>query len=168
MSLESFRVHHGFSGRHAKSLDRGVARYPITAPDTIGVASGTSAGQADLFFDDQRTLAASGTENIDLAASLADPAGDTLTFVKLKGIWIYAASANGGNIRVGGAGSNEFQGPFAASGDKITVAPGGIFQVIAPAAGWTVTAGTGDILLIENLDGAAAVTYDIALFGTSA
>ena len=132
------------------------------------VANGTSANQADLIFRDQRTLALSTSENLDLAGGLTSVFGAAITFVKVKLIYVKAKSDNGGNIIVGGAAANAFVGPFADSSDKINVPAGGMYQVADATTGWTVTAGTGDILKIENDDGAAEGTYDIIIVGTSA
>jgi len=132
------------------------------------VANGTSADQADLIFRDQRTLALSTSENLDLAGGLTSVFGATLTFVKVKMIYVKAKSTNGGNIIVGGAAANAFVGPFADSSDKVNIPAGGLYHVADPTTGWTVTAGTGDILKIENDDGAAEGVYDIIIVGTSA
>ena len=132
------------------------------------VANGTAANQADLVFSDQRTLALSTSENLDLAGSLSSVYGATLTFVKVKMIYVKAKSDNGGNIIVGGAAANAFVGPFANSSDKVEIPAGGLFMVSDATTGWTVTAATGDILKIENDDGAAEGTYDIIIVGTSA
>lgn len=134
----------------------------------IAFSSGTSTYQVDLMFADQRTLAASATENLDMAGSLADPLGATLTFVKIKAIKICAARANTNNVVVGGAATNTFVGPFADASDKIAVAPGGCALLVAPGAGWTVTASTGDIVLVANSGAGTSVTYDIVILGTSA
>jgi len=133
------------------------------------VANGTGANQADLVFRDQRTLALSTSENLDLAGSLTDAYGSTITFARIKMVYVKAASDNGGNIVVGGAAANTFVGWFANSSDKVNVAGGQMFQVVAPdATGWAVTAGTADILKVENDDGAAEATYDIIIVGASA
>lgn len=132
------------------------------------VANGTGANQADLVYRAQRTLSGSSSENLDLAGSLTDPFGTTLTFARVKFIFVKAASANGGNIIVGGAAANTFVGPFADATDKVQIPAGGHFQVgDAGATGWVVTAGTGDILKVENSD-ASSATYDIVIIGASA
>ena len=158
----------GFSASFRKTADFADVSYPLPFPGSIQMLDGTAANKADLIFADQRALGASGTENLDLAGGLSSPAGDTLTFVKVKGIYVRAAAANGGNIVVGGAASNAFQGPFAATNDKLNIPAGGYVELVAPVAGWTVTPGTGDLLLIANDDGAAGATYDIVIIGTSA
>jgi len=133
------------------------------------MATGTGSGLADKVFSDQRTLAASATESLDLAGgSLFDSLGAALTFVKVKAILIKAAVGNINDVLVGGAASNAFAGPFADASDIIGIKPGGVLLVAAPVAGWTVTAGTGDLLKIANSAGTTGVTYDITIIGTSA
>lgn len=48
-------------------------------------------------------LAASASENLDLAGGLTDDFGATLTFTAIKEIIIHASSANTNNVLVGGA-----------------------------------------------------------------
>jgi hypothetical protein len=140
-----------------------------TALPSWVVANGTGANQADLIWHDQRTLSSGANEELDLAGSLVDAFGTTLTFARIKAIVIYAASDNGALIQVGGAASNGFINWVADSTDIINVRAGGTFALIAPdATAYAVTAGTGDLLKITNSDGAAAATYDIYLIGASA
>ena len=145
-----------------------VADFNSLPKTEITLTPGTSSGNADLIFMDTRTLAASATENLDLAGSLTDPLGATLTFVTIKAIYVKAASANTNNVVVGGAGSNTLLGIFSDATDKIVVKPGGVFMWVAPATGATVTASTGDILLVANSSSGSSVTYDIVIIGTSA
>lgn len=149
------------------SADFGADQFSLGFPADYSMTDGTGSGQADLVFADQRSLAASGTEELDLAGVL-ETLGATLTFVKVKAIYIKAAAGNGGNIVVGGAASNTFTGPFADATDKLQIPADGSIMLTAPLSGWTVTAGTGDKLLIANSDSGAAATYDIAIVGTSA
>lgn len=129
---------------------------------------GTTANKADKLFADTRTISASSTENLDLAGTLTDPFGASLTFVTVKAIYIKASTANTNNVCVGGAASNGFVGPFADATDKMCVKPGGVLLITAPATGWTVTASTGDILLVANSSSGTSVSYDVIIFGTSA
>lgn len=150
------------------SADFANPKFDLPPRDTIVMETGTGSNLADLLFSDQRTLALSTSEDLDLAASLSDPLGATLTFVKVKAIEIRAAAGNGGNIVVGGAAVNAFLGAFADATDKLEIPAGGAVVMVAPGAGWTVTPGTGDLLKIENDDSGAAATYDIVIVGTSA
>ena len=127
---------------------------------------GGGANQVDKLWHDQRTLTASSAEDLDLAGALVDAYGTTLTFTTVKLIAVYAAAANTNNVVVGGAAANTFVGPFSDATDQVEVPPGGCFLVTHPAAaGWTVTAGTGDILEVTNSAGGTSVTYDIVIAG---
>lgn len=130
--------------------------------------SGTTAGKADQFFSDQRTLSASSSENLDLAGGLTDAFGAALTFVKVKAILVKAADANVNDVVIGGAASNAFVGPLGGTTPTVAVKPGGWAAFFAPGDGWTVTASTGDILKMANGGSGSSVTYDIVVIGTSA
>ena len=158
----------GIRAEYSKALDFGSAYRPLPFPATIDMESGTGNNQADLIFSDQRTLAASANESLDLAGVLVDAFGTALTFVKVKAIYIRAASTNGGNIVVGNAATNAFVGPFGAATHTLAIPAGGYLELVAPVGGWTVTAATGDLLRIANSDAGAAATYDIVIVGTSA
>lgn len=134
----------------------------------LALTEGTGANQADKIFADRRTLAASATENLDLAGVLPDPFGATLTFVTVKAIVVKASAANTNDLVIGAAGSNPFTGPLGGTSPTISVRPGGMVVLAAPATGWTVTAGTGDILKVTNGGSGTGVTYDIIIIGTSA
>lgn len=143
-----------------------------SAPQTLGYAktltSGTGSGQADLVWGDTNTLAASANTDIDLAGSLTGPLGATLTFAKIKAVFVYADEGNTNNVVLGGAASNAFVGPFGAATHTIAVPPGGSVLLTAPAAGWPVTAATADLLRVANSGAGSSVTYRVILIGTSA
>jgi hypothetical protein len=166
--FSSLILKHGFSSVYRP------ASTPITdlasrqTPTDQELTSGTGSLQCDLEYYAQRTLAASANEDLDLAGALADAFGSTLTFVKVKGIFIKAASGNTNSVIIKPASSNGFTGPFGGATHTITLPPRGVFLVTAPASGWTVTAGTGDKINIANSAGSTSVTYDIHVIGTSA
>jgi hypothetical protein len=92
--------------------------------------------------------------------------GATLTFTKIKAILVKAAEGNTNNVVVGGAASNGWVGPFGDVSDTVAVKPGGTLLLVAPnAAGYAVTAGTGDILKVANSGAGTGVTYDIVIVG---
>jgi hypothetical protein len=133
------------------------------------VTSGTGLDQADQMWHDQRTLALSTSEELDLAGVLTDSFGTVLTFARIEAIIVTAALANGALIQVGGAASNGFINWVASATDIINVRNGGTFALFAPdATAYAVTAGTGDLLKITNTDGAAEAIYDIYIIGASA
>jgi len=166
MTSLSTIVRASISAVNKKSLDGRdiVDKMPDSAD--VMLATGTGYGKADIAFMDTRTLASNTSENLDLAGSLTDAFGTTITFVKVKAIEIENPEASTTNLTVGAAGSNTFVGPFADATDAIVLKPGDKFVAIS-RTGWNVTATTGDILKIANASGAAA-SYNIKLIGASA
>ena len=161
-------VRAGIKAEHTKALDLGTASFDLTELVDFGLTSGTGAGAADLMFTDTRTLAASGTENLDLAGSLTDAFGATLTFVELRAVVIKASPGNTNNVEVTTPASSGCP-LFLDDGDGIPVPPGGVFLWACPADGKvTVTPSTGDLLTVTNSAGTTGVTYDVVILGTSA
>lgn len=153
-----------------KALDLAVGSVPLLREYATILATGTGAGQADKVFHDTRTLAASATEDLDLAGSLLDAYGDAFTPAKIKALIISAATGNTNNVVVGGvsAGLSTIIQP-AATG-LVVVRPGATFAVFAGSAdstGYAVTATTADLLHVANSGAGTSVTYDIVIIGTS-
>lgn len=150
------------------SNDLGSPSYNLSRAlqPSIALESGTGSYQANALFADQRTLAASTTENLDLAGVLTDPLGSTLTFATVKAIQVCAADGNTNNVVVGGADSAQLAGVFSDTSDKVVVKPGGCFIWVAPKTGATVTATTADLLQVGNSSSGSAVTYNVVIIGT--
>ncbi|MEU1554002.1 hypothetical protein ABZ517_14955 [Streptomyces scabiei] len=152
----------------SSALDLVTSRAPLDYSAVIDLASGTGANQADRIFADTRTLAASATEDLDLAGVLSDPLGASLTFARIKAVLIRAAAGNTNSVNVTRPASNGVP-LFLAAGDGLSVRPGGLFLWVAPdATGVAVTAGTGDLLTLTNSAGSTSVTYDVIIIGASA
>jgi hypothetical protein len=163
-----------------------AARVAITARNTIDLgassahralalaqelANGTGAGQADLAFADTRTLAASATEDLDLAGALADAFGVSQVFARVKVLMVQAAPGNTNNVLVSRPAANGLASLFSAAGDQVILRPGATLLVaagIADAIGYAVTAATADLLTITNSGAGTSVTYSIAAVGCSA
>lgn len=136
------------------------------------LADGTGADQADKVWHDQRIVAAASDDDLDLTNLTSSIFGSTVTinFAKVKAILLVNTSTTSGDeLRVGGAGAggNAFGAPF--NGDQDAVVEAGADSALLlsnKTDGWTVTAGTGDILRINNPTG-NAITYQIAIIGTS-
>lgn len=164
MSLVS-RIEVGVTGTNAATHDLGINEFKPAISNIFNLANGTGANQANQIFADQRSLTATTSEDLDLSGALTDAFGATIIFAKIKAIIVSAASANDGSIEVGGAAANGFNSWVGATGDFVSVKAGGSFAIIAPdATGYAVTAGTGDLLKINNT-GASAGTYDITIIG---
>lgn len=131
--------------------------------------NGTGAQQVDIIWSDTRTIAASGTDDLDLSGTALQTAfGANLAFVKVKCIAVYAVTGNTNNVVIGNAAATQFVGPFGAAAHTIALTPGGLFMVTNPNAGWTTVAATSDLFRIANSAAGTSVTYDIAVLGTSA
>lgn len=149
----------------AGTVDLGNTAYQLNYSQTHTFTNGTGAAAVNNIWSDTRTIAASTTEDLDLAGGVVNAFGTTLTFTKIKGIIIHAASGNTNNVVVGGD-TNGLIGWVGASNDLINIRPGGTFALIDPGAGgYTVTATTGDILQVANSSSGSSVSYDIVIIG---
>lgn len=150
-------------------LDLVTGRAPLDLTRAIALGSGTGANQADLIFSDTRTLAASASEDLDLAGVLTGAFGAVLTFARVKGLIISAAAANTNNVVLGAAASNGFVSWVGAATHTVSIRPGGVLALFAPdAVAYAVTAGTADQLHVANSGAGTGVTYDVILIGASA
>lgn len=145
----------------------------ITAPHSLSLSkslvSGVSANQADLVWGDTRTIAASGTDDLDLAGVLVGALGTVVTFARVKAILVTADAGNTNNVVIGGAAATQFVGPFGAATHTIALQPGNGFMVTATGAtAWPVTAASADLLRIANSGSGTSVTYNILVIGASA
>jgi hypothetical protein len=155
------------TGNNQFDLNRATA--PLTYAKSFGWTTGAGASQVDRAFADTRTIAASGTDDLDLTGTaLQDILGANLALVRVKLIAIFAYSANTNNVVIGNAAATPFLGPFGAATHTVTLPPGGMFMVSAPtAAGWTVGAGASDLLRVANSGAGTSVTYDVVILGSS-
>lgn len=153
------------------ALDLVTASAPLLKTYEAILATGTGAGQADKIFSDTRTLAASGTEDLDLAGVLLDAFGTAITFVKIKALIVSAAAGNTNNVLVGGVAAGLSSIIVPQTTGIVTVRPGATFAVFAGQAdstGYAVTATTADLLHVANSSSGTPVSYDVIVVGTSA
>lgn len=163
-------VTQGVSGTHSKTLDLGSPNYPFSNSAGVSYTTGTGAGQVDMVFTDIRTLAASGTEDLDLAGVLTDAYGATMTFARIKSVHVAAAAGNTNNVQVTRPASNGVPWLMAA-GDGIALRPGAAVtwaSGAADATGVAVTASTGDLITLTNSAGTTGVSYTVVILGCSA
>jgi hypothetical protein len=158
-----------------KTLDLADGRVPLNKIYQMVLSSGVAVGQADLVFHDQRTLAASANEDLDLIGTmLQEPFGSNLSMLRVKALVVAAmgtsTTPNQNNVVVGAAAANAWTGLLNSTG-TVTLRPGAVFCAFASqtdAAGYVVTAGTADLLRVANSAGGTSVTYDIVVIGASA
>lgn len=169
MTLDS-KLGLSVSAKLVTPQDLGSATGTVSKAFEAVLASGVGAGQADKVFADTRTLAASASEDLDLAGVLLDPLGAALTFVKVKGLLIKAAEANTNDVVVGNSATNTWATLLNSTG-TVKVRPGAVLAVFAgkaDATAYGVTGATGDLLKVANGGAGTAVSYDIVVIGTSA
>lgn len=167
MTLTS-RIAVSITAALSAALDLVESAAPLTKRITQDFANGIGLNQADRVFSDTRTIAASTTEDLDLAGgSLTDALGTALTFAKIRALIIKASPLNTNNVVLfGDANSIPFLGTAAT---VMPIKPGGMLVLTAPdVAGIAVTAGTGDILQVANGGAGTPVTYEVIVIGTSA
>lgn len=157
-----------FSARQVGTHTQGGPEFNPTIEKILTFASGTGANQADIVWTSTRTLAASATEDLDLAGVLADAFGTTVAAAELVAILVTADAANTNNVLIGDATA-----PiplFIGTNPAFAVKPGGFFFVAAPAAAGLLTVGAGatDDLKIANSGGTTGVTYTIAILARTA
>lgn len=148
------------------TIDIGVVRHDILYGAQHVLSPGTGADQINQIFSDTRTIAASGTDDLDLAGVLVNALGAVCTFTKIRAIMVKAASGNTNNVVIGGAAATQFFGFLGAATHTVNVRPGGFFCIAAnDATGYAVTATTADLLRVANSGAGTGVTYDIVILG---
>lgn len=170
MALNGALVAVSAFGELTTALDLGTGKAAQPLSRQMALTTGTGAGKADRLFSDRRTLAASGTEDLDLAGTLLDAFGAAITFARIKGLVIAAAAANTNNVVVGAAASNPWATLLSATG-TVTLRPGAFIAIgtgVADATAYAVTATTAELLKIANSGAGTPVTYDIHIIGASA
>ena len=139
------------------------------------LASGVTAGKADIGYLAERAIATGANDDVDLAGVLSDALGTTLTAARLVALLIFnrprlaTDAANTTDLTIGG-GSNPFLGFLQGTAPKIgPLKPGGFLLLAAPTDSQgigAVTAATADILRITNSAGATN-NYVLGLLGQS-
>jgi hypothetical protein len=138
------------------------------------LGNGTSTGQIDLgwFRDTPTAIAASGNQDFDLAGSLTDSFGSTVTFAKIVGLLVLNWNT-AGTLSVTRPAANGLSTMFIAASDGVIVGKAsdsenpGMFWLYHPI-GAVITAGTVDLINLINNDSSNAANYSVGVFGRSA
>jgi len=135
--------------------------------DTL--ADGTGADQANRLYVLQSTIAGGATLTLDLAASLTDVFGSSITFARVKTFYFELTSdTSSSSVTLGNSGTAPAPLWFGADDQTITIKNGGCFLIHAPGAtAYPVTATTADKLLLTNDDGSNVATIKIVIIGVS-
>ena len=153
----------GLVGSYAKASDL------LSLPGAIGYAiassytNGTGANQANAFWSDTRTLAAT-AESFDLKTAggtvIVDDYGVTLPFTLIKLLIVRNKSAvSGQTLTLSGNFLSSMDG---GTGPTHIIGAGGTFVADCPIEGYTVSNTTRDTLTLTN---SATFDYDILICG---
>lgn len=154
-----------------ESLDLSNVTDHATLEYKKSVSDGVSFNEADLLWHDERTVSAGSNDDLNLSNLSLTLFGHSVsvTFATVTGVFLVNTNtASGENLLVGGAGAGSaFAGPFNNDADaQVALNADSCLWLVSKVLGWTVTAGTGDVLRIENTTG-SDITYKIAIVGTS-
>lgn len=157
--------------RATKTLsgDLGSGGFNAAIESLQSFVDGAGAGAVDQIFADERTIAASANEDLDVATGggLTDVTGQAVAMARIKALAIVASSGNTNNVRLTRPASNGVP-LFLAAGDGQDIKPGGCYLWMAPdAAGVAVTAATADLINIANSSSGTGVTYKILILGAA-
>jgi hypothetical protein len=173
MTIQSATLTARLSAVDLGTNDFGGPVFNPTMEAIISLTNGTAAGQADLVFFDERTVASATNLDLDLNGVLLDAFGVTINAVELVALFIINAprsgAANTTALTLGG-GTNPVLGFLGGTIPTIGPIRPGSFVLIGStdAAGYgAIVAATGDILRIANAAGASN-TFQIAFIARSA
>jgi hypothetical protein len=161
------RIEIQVTAKLSSQLDLVAAEAPLAKQVLLDLTNGTGTNQANTIWSDQRTIAPSTTEDLDIVGGgLTDAFGVAFAPVKVKALIVCASSGNTNNVVLGGDANAV---PIlSAAATTVSIQPKGCFVLTAPATpGIAVTAGTGDIIQVANSGAGTSVTYDIIVIGTT-
>lgn len=131
------------------------------------LTAGNGTGQINLLYHARFSIAASGTQNIDLDSTLSNIVGTLAAFTKVKAL----AIANTSDKQ-----AEPTTAAITIAGDWITTIFGANSLWPLDAGGeinWlhrigqSITAGTGDVITLNNTDGSSAAQVDVLIAGIS-
>lgn len=147
----------------------GVTPGSNTFPEMVtSLSNGTGSGQANEQFAKSYDITTGANQDLDLTGTaLQNGLGENIAFTAIKLFVVAIHSPDGTKkVRVGPQGvANAWQGPYGGTGATVYEEVLEYMVKINQYGGWTVTAGTGDILRINN-PGASTVTVSVWLLGT--
>lgn len=151
------------SGNFDNPLDNTTPTQPIDYTRMMRVTNGTSTGQGSNFFEDTRSLASSTSEVLNLNSLASNAYGATISFSRIKTLWMIASSTNSAAITVGGSTTTTFP-IFGSSANSITLRPGA--QFVMNDDGATAYGSTNGNLQVLSSAGPSA--YRIFVDGATA
>lgn len=144
-----------------------ITQQPV---NRVAFGNGTGLGQANKTYSENTTLAANGTETIDLNAfgGANDALGEPYDLTAIKGIMIRNTSTDPSAIlTVAPGASNGWTALTGSTSNAITsVTPNnGEWTNLAPSAAGLPVSGTSKTLKLTNASGSAALTFELMVIG---
>ena len=159
------------NGTQTGALALGTASATIAKAFDLTTTDGVGAGQADKLYQGAFSIAASGTQDLDLAGVLLDAFAGVISMARVKGIIVSASPTNVNDVLVGGAAATVFSSWVGSATDKVRLRPGALLALLAgrtDATGYVTAAGTSDLLRLANSGAGSVVTGDVVILGCSA
>ena len=129
---------------------------------------GTTSGKADRIYRAQLALAGGAVSTLDLAGSLTDAFGSTITMASVRMMqFTLSNTCSASSVTIGNASATAFEG-WVSAGGTVTVQNGGHLIIGGETTVYTVGAGSTDKLKFLNDDGSDAATIDMVIIGKSA
>lgn len=127
---------------------------------------GTGLSQVNKIYEKQHSISASSSLTLDLAGSLTDDFGNTITMTAVKAIIIELKGSSGASsIQVGNA-TNPISSMWGGATNTMRILKEGILVLATTnASGYAVTAGSADELKIANNDASNAATVNVVILG---
>jgi hypothetical protein len=153
------------AGQPVDQINLGQDSFP---PAGFTLADGNSNLQAQDWYHTLVSLGTGSTTPIDLKGSALNPFGATINFVKVKLIIVSITAPDGvKKLRVGPQNvANAAQLGFGGVGAQAYIETDTFCVLPSPYGGWAVTAGTADILPINN-PSAVTVQFAAWVLGTN-
>src|SRR6188474_2993810 len=116
MTLDNTALSLQFGAVLNTPLDLGViATAHLSYSYSRALSTGVGASQADQMWFDQRNIAASGNDDLDLSGTALQSALNVnIAFARIKALMIEALATNVNNLTIGAAAANPWVGPFGA------------------------------------------------------
>lgn len=139
-----------------------------TYSKTLTAGTG-GAGTSDLLYAIQTTIAGAGTLNLDLAGTLTDFFGNTITMARVKIMMFHLTTDTTASSILIGNHASALINWVGAAAHTVRVRNGGcLYLACTDATAYAVTATTADAIKILNEDATNTATLQIAIVGSTA
>jgi len=127
--------------------------------------TGTNANQMSQLWRSRQSIVASGTNSHNIAGSITNAFGETLTITTVRFLAVVVADTEANGVEVGGAATQPFSTWAGDVSDTVLVIPGGLFMTVAPTkAAFAVS--TNSFIQVKN-SGTNAISYDVWVGGSN-